>query len=348
MKALTLSLFLVSVVMAKCAAGATSDWLRSQGQEEVGEPHAHLALVAYPGPVLAGSKEVEAYAEEAKDGTFLNSPGVSSKNPLTPCALLAAGVSSVRLNQIWYGITVERKIPVPPPRTNILGMFDEDIKGGTVPMGDPGKAAEITARLFVWYSWAIDAPTNTLIHGMTQQQCLELLLSSPDVVAAKIQGVKPSELVFSHSPAVAHYSAMLLRDDSERFFKDVRREGFTSLSSKDTDNPVAPCSLLRAFRLASRLNEFWGQILTGSLRDTRRPMVEKFSDDLRKGTVPREDKPKAAEITAYLFASEMLQTNEVSEALISQATQQECLNEIFRPGLIRMRLLKEGKLPLVR
>lgn len=348
MKALTVWLSLVFVVMAGCTAGTTSDSLRLQGQSEVGEPHAHLALVAYPGPVLAGSQEVETYAKEVKDATFLNSSEVSSKNPLAPCALLASGVISVQLNQIWYGITAERIIPVPPPGTNILAMFDADIRGGKVPMDDPGKAAEITARLFVWYSWGIDTLTNTIIHGMTQQQCLELLLSSHDVVAAKIQGVKPSDLVFLHSPAVAHYSAMLPRNDSEQFFKDVRREGFASLSSKGTDNPAAPCSLLRAFRLASRLNEFWSQMLTGTLRGTQRPMLEKFSDELRKGAVPREDQPRAAEITAYLFASEMLQANEVSEALISQATQQECLNEIFRPGLIRMRLLKEGKLPPVR
>jgi hypothetical protein len=319
-----------------------------QGQSQVGEPHAHFAMVAYPGPVLAESKEVEAYAKEVKDATFLNSSEVSSKNPLAPCALLACGVISVQLNQIWYGITVERTIPVPPPRTNILGMFDEDIRGGKVPMDDPDKAAEIMARLFVWYSWAIDAKTNTIIRGMTQKQCLELLLSSPDVVAAKIQGVKPSNIDLSQSPAVAHYSAMLPRNDTEKLFKRVRKEGFSNLSSQGNDNPAAACSLLRAFKLASRLNEFWSQMLTGTLRGTQPPMLEKFPDELRKGSVPREDQPKAAEITAYLFANEMLQANEVSEALISQATQQECLNEIFRPGSIRMRLLKEGKLPPVR
>lgn len=153
-----------------------------------------------------------------------------------------------------------------------------------------------------------------------------------------MQGMKPGDIVFSQSPMVAHYSAVLSRNDIEEFFKHVRKENFANLSSKGTDNPAAPCSLLRAFRLASHLNEFWGQVLTGTLRVTQRPMLEKFSDEIRNGSVPRDDQPKAAEITAYLFASEILQANEVSETLISQATQQECMNEIFRPGLIRMRL----------
>lgn len=345
MKTIPLWLSLVSIVMVGCATGPASDWLRMQYQSEVGEPHAHLSLVTYRGSVLAFGN-AEPYVNEVKDAAFLNTPGILSDNPLAPCALLAAGVISGQVNLLWYKITVERAIPIPPPKTNLLGRFDEDIKGGKIPMDDPGKAAEIMARLFVWHSWITDAATNTMIHGRTQQQCLELLLSSPDVVAASIDGVQPGDLVFSHSPAVAHYSAMLPRDDSERFFKDVRREGFTSLSSKGTDNPAAPCSLLRAFRLASRLNETWGQILTGTLRDTRHPMLGKFSGDLKSGAVPRGNKQKAAEITAYLFASEMLQADEVSEGLISQATQQECLNEIFQPGLIRMRLLKEGKLPL--
>lgn len=153
-----------ALLVVGCTKGTSSD----QGQLEVDDPHAHLALVAYPRPVLAGSKEVEAYAKEVKAATFLNSSEESSKNPLAPCALLASGVVSAQLNQIWYGITVKRTIPVPPPNTNILGMFDEDIRGGKVPMDDPGKAAEIVARLFVWYSWAIDVQTNTIIRGMTQ------------------------------------------------------------------------------------------------------------------------------------------------------------------------------------
>ena len=347
MKALTLWLSLLFVALAGGTKSTASDWSRLQGKSEFSEPHAHLALVAYPDPMLAISNELEAYVKELKDATFLNSYGESSKNPLAPCALLAGGVISVQLNEIWYRITVEQTIPIPPPQTNILGMFDEDIRGGKVPMDDPGKAAEITARLFVWYSWGIDSPTNTIIHQMTQQQCLELLLSSRDV-AAKIQGVKPSNIVHSHSPAVAYYSALLPRNDAEQFMKELRKEGFASLSSQGTDNPAAPCSLLRAFRLASRLNEFWSQMLTGTLRGTQPPMLGTFSDELSKGAALRADQPKTAEIIAYLFAREMLEANEVSDALISQASQQECLNEIFRPGLIRMRLLKEGKLPLVR
>jgi hypothetical protein len=33
-----------------------------------------------------------------------------------------------------------------------------------------------------------------------------------------------------------------------------------------------------------------------------------------------------------------------SERYLADATQRECVDEIFRPGLIRLRLLKEGKM----
>lgn len=314
MKTLPLWLSLVSVVMVGCATGPASDWLRMRDQSEVEKPHAHLLLVGDYGPKFAESK-VDAYLKAFEDAAFWSSPGVSSNNPLAPCAMVAAKVISVQLNDFWNKIAVERTIPVPPAGTNILGMFDADIKGGKIPRDDPGKAAEILARLFVWYSWSIDTVANTIIHSTTQEQCLELLLSDPDVYSAKIQGMKRTDLVYSHSPAVAHYSAILPRDNTERFFKDVRREGFMSLSSKGTDNPAAPCSLLRAFRFAGHLTEFhW----------------------------------KAAEINAQHFARIMVRSDVVSEGLIAQATQEECLNEIFQPGLIRMRLLKEGKLPPLR
>lgn len=210
MKTLPLFLSLVSLVMVGYATGSASDLLRMRNHSEVENPHAHLLLVGDYGPTFAESK-VDEFLKEFEDAAFWNSPGVSSNNPLAPCAMVAAKVISVQLNDFWNKITVERTIPVPPAGTNILGMFDADIKDGKVPRNDPSKAAEIMARLFVWYSWSIDTEANTIINGTTQEQCLELLLSDPDVYSAKIQGMKRTDLVDSHSPAVAHYSAILPR-----------------------------------------------------------------------------------------------------------------------------------------
>ncbi|MCH7681650.1 hypothetical protein IID10_20180 [candidate division KSB1 bacterium] len=307
-------------------------------------PHVHLSLVAHRAIQDLTKEKIEGYVKEVGNAAFLSSPGTLSDNPLSPCALLSAGVISYQLNYLWYGITVTHTIPVPPPNTNILGMFDDDIKGGKIPKDDPNKAAEIMARLFVWHSWRTDAVANTLINGLKQQQCLDLLISSPDIITSKIQEVKPPNLIFTHSPAAAYYSAMLTRDDSEKLFKELRKEGFMNLSIKGSENPFAPSSLLKALRLASRLNELWNSILTGDIKSND-PLLGEFSQDLKTGSVPGANPIKAAQITAQLFGMQILAANAFTDILTAEATQKECLNEIFRPGLIRARLIKEGKFP---
>lgn len=341
MKQLRTLLFFV--LMVCCLASSMLPWDQARGEPNEDE-HAHLLLVSYPQRGLA-EDEIAAYVKETQDVTFLDSPGKLSNNPLAPCALLAAGYIATDLNWYWTQITGGSS-RVPPPGTQLFGMFDKDIQQGRIPRDDPAKGGEIIARLLVWYSWGTDARVNTLIYGLTQKQCLKLLLSNPDTMKSTMREViqrESSSRVFSHTPAVARYSAILPREESETFLTDFRRSNFMSLSSKTVVNPFAPCSILRAMRRARDLSELWGQVLTESIRIVDHPMLSRYTNVSEKGAIPRDREQEAAEIAAQLFANQILRSEETSTALVSGATQGECFNEILQPGLLRKGLLNERK-----
>jgi hypothetical protein len=71
----------------------------------------------------------------------------------------------------------------------------------------------------------------------------------------------------------------------------------------------------------------------------------RFASALEEGTVPRDDAGQAMQIAARLFSARMVAASAFTERYLAGSTQQECLDEVFRPGLIRLRLLKEGRVP---
>jgi hypothetical protein len=304
-------------------------------QAETDSPHAHLLLITASGGIVPRD-EVKKYMAELKEESFIDSSGESSENPLAPCALVGAGTIAVYLNAYWAKIISGSPV-VPTPGSNILGMFDRDLNRGRVPRDEPRKTAEIIARLFIWYSWANDAPANTIIEELTQRECQHILLSGPEEVLARISRLKPSDVVFTHSPAMLRYSALLPAKESKRFLEKIGQMGFLELSTGATDNPLAPCSLLMAMRSASRINQLWRQVSTGGLAESNDPLLKSVSAELKSGKVPRDDDRRAMEITALLFAATISAAHDASHALLSDVTQLECLNEIFEPGLIRKR-----------
>jgi len=313
MKVLRSVRFCLVLLMVGCTTTSTEHPVRVQRGVVDAEPaHAHVSLLTTSAGGFAGAT-LEEHVIELREQGFASSFGRSSNNPLTPCALLAAVFISATVATYWV-VAADGSIQVPRPGSNLLGMFDQDIQGGRIPRDDPGKAAEIVARLFIWSSWAGDELANTLIHGLTQRECLALLLSTPERVVDTMRGVSSRARVLSHSAAVGHYSATLRQDITKELFRALRAEGFMGQGSAATDNPLAPCSLLRALHLARHLTGFWERLLLRTERDS----------------ALRGDAPAAAEAAARLFAAEITKASTASETLIGSATQAACLDATLR------------------
>ncbi|MEN8130964.1 MAG: hypothetical protein ABFS45_12380 [Pseudomonadota bacterium] len=308
--------------------------------DDVQSPHLHLSLAVAPSAILTPELFNE-YVIKTRNLPAANSSDESYKNPLMPCSLLAAGVSAVQLNQMWSEI-INNTIPI-PLGTNILGKYDNDIQSGTLPRDGSHKSADFIARLFVFHSSGIETTSNTIVAGKTQTECIKLLLSNSDTVAKKIMGMKPDDMIFSHSAAASHYSRILVGDDAIHLFSELNWDDILESHYDEVASPIAPCSLLRTFRLSSRLNKAWFTILNGSLYGTVHPSLEKYSIEM-SADVPDVNDPRSAEIMATIFASNILWADEVTDELISESTQKECLVEIYQPGGIRMRLMREGKM----
>lgn len=339
-----LALALAAVV----ACTAPGRALAGADRKDPNPPHIHLTLIGYPEPYIASATDVTRLAKLITAAELDRQGDESGDNPLAPCSLLAGAFMSSSLNAVW-GHIVQGSIPLPPRGTSILGMYDDELAGRSIPLEHPAKAADMLARLYIWYSWEINGEANTLLQGATQRQCLALLVSDVRTVGARISAAlsDPGKLVLTHSPAVARFSAMLLKPDAERMLGEVRTEAFRKTASTATANPLAACSLLVALRLASRLNALWFETLSGTIpRDA--PLPKEFSGELKDGSIPRDDPVHTAQLAAALFGSQIVLADTASKILTSDSSQEECLREIVHPGLIRRRLIREGKLPRSR
>lgn len=341
---------LLTVIIFLSIAGsvivACSSRVKEQSTKDPNSPHMHLTLIAYPDPILTTKDVVEKLSILITE-EFLKSKSESSDNPLAPCSLLAAGLISNQLNAIGYQIQQHGTVPLPLPLgTNILRIYDKELKGGRIPRDDQRITADIMARLFIWYSGGINYTANTLIHESTQQQCLALLISDTNTISPLIDAKlsDPDSHVFTHIQAVANYSPTLSKPNAERFLDELRTRTFLALPSQSTQNPLAPCSLLKSLRLSTSVKNLWESILTGK-SNSNNPLVEKFLQDVKGGILLRDNPVKAAQTAAYIFGSQIVDADVFTDMLTSESTQQECLSEIFQPGQIRARLIKEGKFP---
>lgn len=319
------------LVSATVASGSGND----------GMGHIHLMLIT-DDALKARKQNFTSLITAVADDEFLRSPGRQSDNALAPCAVVAAGLLSVKLNYLWWKITMEKKLPKPPVGTNIFGMYDDLLTGDSISDIPPDAKADILARLFIWHSWGETTTANTHIRNLSQQQCLnQLLMTKPESFSEVFQ-VDVDDLVLEHSTPVSIYSTTYSRSESERFLSELDVVGMTKTSPTDTTNPLMPCSLLRAFRLSSRVNARWQTVLNGKLPPPKPNMpIAKYSDLLQDGRIPTVNPPIAAEIAAFYFGLAMITSDIFTDALISRSSQRECLEEIFEPGTIRSRLRRE-------
>ena len=239
-------------------------------QPVIGEhdPHAHLSLVTTPLPETWVSA-IDVHVAEIRRPDFLATLGARSRNPFAPCALVVAGYTGVALDAYW-GEVLRGNLQI-PRGTNILGKFDLHLRSGRIPRNDPAQTAEILARVFIWSSWARDGGANALIDGLTQQQCLDQLYTTPQALGARVRGL--DDTLMTHSEPVSLYSGVLRRDVTQQFFMELPYKQFMARPAGGTDNPLAPCSLLRALVLASRLSRGLAAVMSrvGSPEFVRTP-----------------------------------------------------------------------------
>jgi hypothetical protein len=307
--------------------------------------HAHLAFS--PASSIA-RLDVEASAGTLGDATTLGAGPAPGDGPLAPCSLASAAIIASGVNNFWSAL--ERNEPMlPPPGTNILGKFDRALRERKIPRDNPVEASEILGRLYIWQLWGINAWANTFVARSTQQTCLDFVLSNPTIVERQLTRIlgDPARLVYAHYAAVEHYSPTVLRPAVDSWLRDFGGAGLLARSSASIENPLAPCSLLRTLRMASRVNNLWSSILEGAIPPPSPgdPTLGRFGSALEEGTVPRDDAGQAMQIAARLFSARMVAASAFTERYLAGSTQQECLDEVFRPGLIRLRLLKEGRVP---
>jgi len=326
--------------------GAHAGAAKAESTHEGGSPHSHVSLVGLPeGPAV--QTEIEGIGDLLRRGGFFDSSAASTEHPWTPCSVLAAGIIGVHLNAFWWPIERNGRTDPPPRGTNILGRFDDKLSDGRIPRTEPGETAGILARLVIWRSGGINVQANTLFSGWTQKECLEALLRArPEYVWKQLDRIRGTDTSL-HLPPTRRWSATFDRSDTERHLAELGASRFLATMGTSGGNPLAPCSLLVAKRLGTRLNDLWGEMFQGRVEPpgSGDPFLKGFVNDLRTGVIPRDDPTRAAEIAARLVASRMVLANVVSNMFASQSTQGQCLEEIFAPGSIRRRLIQEGKLP---
>jgi hypothetical protein len=302
--------------------------------------HVHISLGGLPD--AADLPEVEGLAEVmARDG-FFDSSAAEGDHLWTPCSVLSAAILGTHWNAFWQPIEQNGRTDPPSLGTNILGKFDGKLKDGRIPRQDAVETSEILARLAIWRSGGINIQLNTLLSGWTQRQCLGVLLKSgPNYVFTELQKIG-TRFTGSHHPSVKRWSATLNLADLDRDLAELRDARFLTTKPTSAVNPLTPCSLLVAKRLGTSLNVHWSELLQGSLQ----PPFDEFAEDLKNGTVPGKDPAKAALAAALLFRNTIGAADIVSTMFASESTHEQCLDEIFKPGSIRARLTREGKLPL--
>ena len=333
--------------------------------------HLHIGLVNSPGVSLTSADIDRLAAEVGREG-FLQKKATESDNPLAPCSLLAASVTGAMLNYLFYQ-TINGELTLPPRGTYIFGKYDWKslLWMGRLP-SDPETGADALARLTVIRSWAASATTAVRLSHLDQSRCLALLTDAttippipndPDSQAARM----------THPAFVSIYFTTTGKTEGDALLAQLTTPELLASPASARANPLAPCSLLRSFRLAARLNDDWGRIGTGKFTVPDNALLANYpakqdgqpgsdqaslpetsplaplADKLRDKDFLQGGSAQSAEVVARAFGHEMLRTNQLTEMLLdaTQASQTDCLAEIREPSTLRLRLLeKKISLPL--
>ncbi len=347
-----LALFL-SFTALLTAFAAMSDFVHAKDAGKVDTPpHGHVEFTFSGSPGTAPNPgELERFIGLVSEQDFLVVFATSTDSPLAPCALLSAAKTAELVNLMFYGARQPYGMGIfyPPAGSNILGRYDSDFirAEGTLSRIKPNKAADILARLIVYQSWMLSTRLNTLLSSMTQGECLQLL-ANPEKARERMRALDPSKAVETHAAPVSAYISTYSQEASKLFFTELLNKDFLTKTNTSQRNPFSPCAVLSAFRVAARLNDIWNnQLPKGEFDITNKPELAKYAEDIKEIPLMATPSARIAEVFAAAFYAEILRANELTSALTSSATEQQCFDEVIEPGTIRKRLLKEGiELPL--
>jgi len=306
--------------------------------------HLHANLTGSAGARLT-PQGVPTLLRELRGEGFLQSPGSASTNPLAPCGLLAGALTSGFTNNLFCEMAGVCQLLPTPRGTRILGAYDNELAKSprAIPRDDPLTTADIMARLYAFRSGGDSLTFNGFIGPRTQQQCLALV-ASPGRTVRELSPYRGGPMPPDAAP-VSAWATRIEQDDANRHDAELKTPGFLDRSATATTNPFAPCSVLRSFRLAARLNDSWPAIAAGKFDSTdvgSLGSLAPYRDDLKNPALLQSGTPRAAEAMAAAFAAEVIRANALTEQLLAKATQQDCSDEILTPGTIRQRLMKQG------
>ena len=347
-----LKLFLAFVVLP-IACGTINDVVHAKEAGKEGTPphgHAEFALSGSPGAAL-GASELGRFIALIGKQDLLGMSATATDSPLAPCALLSAAKAAELANMVFWAARQPHGMGLlyPSAGTNILGRYDSDFirAEGALSKIKPNKAADILARIIVFQSWGLSTQLNTLLSSVTQGECLQLL-AKPEKTTERMQALEPSKKVLTHAAPVLAYISTYSQETGNLFLAELLKKDFLARTNTSKSNPFSPCAVLSSFRLAARLNDTWNnQLAKGAYDVAGKPELAKYAEDI-KG-IPQMVTPSArmAEVFAAVFSAEILRSNELTAQLTGNATEAQCLEEVFDPGTIRKRLMKEGvELPL--
>ena len=332
---------LTIIKMVSVAMGLALTSGCAQTQQIVNSNDAHIEVMLSGSAGLnQDSQTLLSFIDTARQQDFLSSKGITVESPLAPCALLSAVASSIVMNMLFAGISQPASIDIIPPQgTAIFGKYDSEISRskGVIPRDNPGKAVDMIARIVIFYSWATSTKMNTLITPLNQSQCLELLLD-PSKFDSAVTGLHPSQAIQTHVAPVSYYISAYGRQKGEAVLDELLQADFLDQKAGSQMNPLAPSSLLRAFRLAARINDFWhNKLMQGKIDVSGLPELAPYAKDLKDGKTLNAPTSRSAVVTSAVFAAEIARANEITTQLINDATERDCLEEILSPGTLRTR-----------
>ncbi len=315
---------------------------------EAGTPphgHAEFVLSGSPGAAL-DENELGRFITLTAQVDLLGMSATATDSPLAPCALLSAAKAAELANMLFWSAGQPRGMgPLyPPAGTNILGQYDSDFirAEGTLAKIKPDKAADILARIIVFHSWGLSTQLNTLLSSLTQAECLQLL-ADPEKAMERVQSLDPGKKVLTHTTPVLAYISTYNRDTGNLFLNELLKKNFLARTNASQSNPFSPCAVLKAFRLAARLNDTWNnQLAKGTYDVAGKPELAKYAEDIQGIPLMVAPSARTAEVFAAVFSAEIIRSNKLTAQLTGTATEAQCLEEVFRPGTIRKRLLEQG------
>jgi len=310
-------------------------------------PHGHVefALSGSHGATLSAS-ELDRFIALIGEKDLLVMSATATDSPQAPCALLSAAKAAELPNMLFWSARQPRGMGLfyPSAGSNILGRYDSDFirAEGTLSRIEPKKAADILARIIVYHSWVLSTKLNVLLSSMTQGECLQLL-AKPEKTIERMQTLDPSKAVLTHAAPVSAYISTYSRETGNLFLAELLKKGFLARTNTSQSNSFSPCAVLSAFRLAARLNDTWNnQLPKGGYDVAGKPDLARYAEDIKKIPVMVTPSARMAEVFAAVFSAEILRANEFTTQLTGNATEAQCLEEVFDPGTIRKRLMKEG------